>query len=134
MKRFGMLVFLCLPCLAAAQSCSQGQTMAFSLAAGVKAAWNPSVGVIHQDATAFLSQKQCELTSNQGGASITWSANSAGFGLALSIYSIAGSRLKRFELAGVRGMVTPHLANGYYLVRLERGVAPLVSSSLVVER
>jgi hypothetical protein len=134
MKRFGMLLVFLLPGLPAAQECAQGQTIAFNLSVGAKASWNSNPGAIHQDAAGFSAHAPFMLKTNQGGGLIAYSVGRTGSKLTMSIFSISGARVKTFELTGSKGTVAPHLANGYYLVRLERAAIPLLSTPLVVER
>ncbi|MDD5674591.1 MAG: T9SS type A sorting domain-containing protein [Chitinivibrionales bacterium] len=135
MRKLGIFLFFCFPCFLFAQQYTEmsGQTVVFNLSAGAKASWNSAAAKVISPAIASPLRKAFALTSRDG-KSVTYGFDNSNASVNMVVYSLAGARLKTVALAAPFGSVNLNLANGYYLLRLERPAAPVFCTPLLITR
>jgi hypothetical protein len=131
------LLTILVPCILFAQSCSNasGQTMAFTLSPGAKAAWNAATNGVRQSTT--QSKTGFSFSAFQASAGrivMRTSALKIERPLMISIYSVSGSKRGALGITGTTAEFNLHLVPGVYFARLEADGVCLGSTRFLVGR
>ena len=134
-----VLVFLCISFMLYAQPCidASGQTKAFNLAPGAKAAWNNTIsGISHQPLHESKNQSGisvCKIIA--GNNTFNLPTIKTGSIVNISIFSIAGKKMGVVTTTGQNsGELKRTLPQGIYLARIEVKGEWIISSRFVVGR
>jgi hypothetical protein len=133
----GTILFF-MPCLLYAQTCFEGtgQTVAFTLKAGVKAGWNSSVPVMvkpHGFSSGSISL--IVYKASTGGFAFKATGLNTLFHYEISIFSITGQKIRSMVLDDkAQTVFYKNLAKGIYFARLETNGETLTTTRFMAGR
>jgi hypothetical protein len=110
-----------------------GQTQAFSLTAGSTAGWDAGA-VVTQAPMTRPAPARLSLAPNPSRSVVTFAVTGQWKSAAVSLYTIAGKRVRHWELKGNSTLSASGLGDGLYIVRLSQFGRNLQTNRFVVMR